>query len=110
MRPVPTSFVIIGRQVKSRHSTLFRLRAICGQQKGEEIKPGSILYRRPASNIRCFVFSPAIIGARKCIAVIHLRILKFLLASDGNPLHHRLRALAFRLVCRDDETPSHLKL
>jgi hypothetical protein len=110
MRPVPNSCIVFGRHIKTRHTTLFCLCAICGQQKGEEIKPGSILCRRPASGVMSCVFILAVIRGRKCITVIHVCVLKCSVASDGNPLHHKLRALAFRLARRNDETPSHFKL
>ena len=81
MGPIPNSCIVFGRHIKTRHTTLFCFCAICGQQKGEEIKPGSILRRRATSAVRCCVPFSAVICGIKWITIIHLRVLNCSAAS-----------------------------
>ena len=97
MRPIPNCRVVFGSQIKTRHKTLFCLCAICGQQKGEEVKPDSILCRRPAYGVKCCVLFPAVICGRDCISVIHVRVLKCSVANTSK----RPKSISFPVAGAD---------
>jgi hypothetical protein len=112
MRPIPKGAIFVGRQVKARNSALFSLCAVCGQQKGKQIKPGPILGRRPESGVKCRRPVLAVIHVRKRIMVIHVRVLKCSAASarnDWNPSHNQPRTLTVSLTRYNKRLPSHFK-
>jgi hypothetical protein len=76
MRPFAKSCAVSGSLIKTSHETLFCLRAICGQQKREQIELAAILCRLQANGVTCRVRILAISRGRICIMAIHVRFLR----------------------------------
>src|ERR1035438_1729876 len=85
MCPIPESRFVLGGQFKARCKTALCLVAICGEQKGEKIKHGHLVRRRPAPDVTWCKLCLAAIRGRKCIIAIHLRVLNRSFASAAKP-------------------------
>jgi hypothetical protein len=69
MCPIPNCCIVFGGHIKARHTALFCFCAICGQQKGEEIEPCSILCGRLTSSVKCCALFLAMIRGGEAMEI-----------------------------------------